>query len=235
MSDGQIRTTEQPTIALALVAARMKKILVVVAAALAFGSPSLGQEPASLAAEKNVYLEKSEKEAHVAKIPWPAQDLWQMSGPANAIETVLTQAKTAFLQTDLPEAFSAPAWLSKYYTLVIDPKDADFYIFVRAGAGGSSNPDVLVMQANGLRVALAATELPRPEAPNEEPRIDPYNLCYEWPTSQSATCALLNFSEYLATTNPAVPKSPALTNWEQLQCLIQDAAVKKGSRDARFQ
>jgi len=116
-------------------------------------------------------------------LPWPAQAEWReictytenfwSTGPSKEYKAChaalaglvrrLREAKTAYVQSDLPLAFATvPAAFSARFLVVSDPALADIQIFVRAGVGGKQTPDMLAFLKSGEK-AFEAVVPPRDE------------------------------------------------------------------------
>jgi hypothetical protein len=92
-----------------------------------------------------------------------------------------------------------------------DSKTADMLIFLRSGAGGNTNPDILAMEQNGKRILSAWVTTPS----------EVYDPCYNYPQSQSVTCGLSNLSDAI---NP--PSGEALSNWDRFEGAINGQIIE---------
>lgn len=144
-------------------------------------------------------------------MPWPSPELWDYR-TINYKNEATSQIQTVFVQSSLPPEFSGlPEWFRGRFTIVEDPQKADAWVFIRSGEyQGNSNPDILVTGPNGGgRIFLAIT-------PNVPP-TQQYNVCHQWPESESPACALANIGEAMK------PAYHAPTNWEYLRTLVNAA------------
>ena len=140
------------------------------------------------------------------ELPWPSANLWVNRPP---IEPILTRAKTVYVQTSLPPAYATlPDWVLKRYT-VTPPEKAELWIFVRAGLGGNTNPDILVMIPN--QTGAWGFVVPPPPPPVTDDGDD--DCRHAGNTISSLSCGLGNLARPLSNT-------PRLGSWDQFQYCI---------------
>jgi len=169
----------------------------------------------------------------VKSLPWPAANAWGNTCPhaswcwhkLPSIGEPLLQAKTAYVQSDLPAAFAVPpSAFSNRFTVVVDPLIADIQVFVRAGSGGPSMPDIAVFLKGG-QLAFARTEQrPVPPSPSTADA-----QCLHFPYNMTTACALLNLGNTLTEGQGAQSYA---TSWDVLIHVLEQAQ-KDAEKTAR--